>query len=631
MLDSRARSLNILASLQAAMGAAIAGIIFALYAFAPHTLGNLSLALVTAVFGGIVFVYYFTIQHILAKRGRLEASTLIMSGLSIINGLIVISATGGLDSPFYSLWLLAIVVAGIFGSTETIVVLVITILYYIYVIIIEGANAPYIRDHIIQFGITLAAAGLAEWVHARNRRANLNTRKLESLSGQLTAEQLKADAIMSSIGEGVMVVDGLRRIQLFNKAAQNLTGWDESSAQNIDYNLVLQLKTDKDQPVTDTNDPFVQAWKKHGEFVCDTLVMTTRGGHKIQLNISVSPIFDNHDQPSGAIALFRDISKEKEVERQKDEFVSTASHEMRTPVAAIEGYISLAMNANVATIDDRAMKYLVKAHETIAHLGELFRDLLSVAKAEEDQLGGRLEAVDIGHLVQSVVDDMQFTVQKKNLTLVYQIGAQSGKAIAPLYYVAANPERLREVIMNLIDNATKFTMEGGIKVILDGNEKEVTVGVADSGVGIAAEDAAHLFQKFYRIDNSATRTIGGTGLGLYLCRRVIEAFNGRIWVESKPGIGSVFKFTLPRLSVAETERMQQEAASSQAQTAATLAPESLAPAPTVIPQTTPEPAMMAMAAPVPQTSTELISVQAALPAAAPAARAYRTDIYRRIK
>ncbi|HEX3081626.1 MAG TPA: ATP-binding protein, partial [Candidatus Saccharimonadia bacterium] len=470
------------------------------------------------------------------------------------------------------------------------------------------------------------------WISRRQSRASANTSKLERLSGQLSTEQLKADAIMSSIGEGVMVIDGMRRIQLFNKAAQELTGWDESSAQSIDYNLVLQLKTADDKELTDANDPFAEAWRKAQEVVREDIMMTTRSGHKVQLSISVSPIFDQNKQPSGAIALFRDISQEKEVERQKDEFVSTASHEMRTPVAAIEGYISLAMNANVATIDDRAKKYLDKAHETIQHLGELFRDLLSVTKAEEGQLGGKMEAVDVGHLLEGATDDMQFTVKQKNLTLVYQIGGQSGKAMSPLYYVAANPERLREVVMNLIDNAKKFTMEGGIKVVLDGNEKEVTVSISDTGLGIGPEDVGHLFQKFYRIDSTATRTIGGTGLGLYLCRRLIEAFNGRIWVESKLGQGSTFKFTLPRLSQTEVEKMQAAAGTPEDATAAPARAATPAPAAPEPPAAdAPKPAAIAM--PVPEDSSETGPAlsPAPSPSGAPASRPTETGVPVRIR
>jgi two-component system sensor histidine kinase VicK len=267
------------------------------------------------------------------------------------------------------------------------------------------------------------------------------------------------------------------------------------------------------------------------------------------------------------------------MERQRNEFVSTASHEMRTPVAAIEGYISLAMNPNVATIDDRANNFLTKAHDTIQHLGDLFRDLLSVTKAEEGKLGGTQVPVNLTELLRGAVDDMQFTATKKNLTLVYQGAGNPGeRTLNPNFWVMAIPERLREVIMNLIDNAIKFTPEGGVTITMEGNDHEVTVGVSDSGIGIATEDIPHLFQKFYRIDNSATRTIGGTGLGLYLCRTVIELFNGRIWVTSEVGKGATFHFSLPRLDTAKAEKQAAEL-----QAAATAA----APAPTATPGTTP--------------------------------------------
>jgi len=588
----------ILARLQAGLGAGVALVIFGLHTLSPALIPDTTLLFASAAIGVAAAIYFATIHRVL-RRNHLELSALILTCISAINIILVIVSTGGLDSPFYSFWLLAIVVSGIFGLSESLAVLGLTIGYYALVVVMNGLSTQFIFDHLIQFCITLAAAGLAEWVHIRSRKEGADSAGIEKLAGQLTTEQLKADAIMSSIGEGVMVIDSTKKIQLFNKAAQELTGWDESSAQSIDYNLVMQLKTSDDQPVNEFNDPFMESWKKQAEVVKDNLVMTTRSGRKVQLSISISPIFDDKHQPNGAIALFRDISAEKEVGRQKDEFISTASHEMRTPVAAIEGYISLAMNANVATIDDRAMKYLTKAHDTIGHLGELFRDLLSVTKAEEGQLGGRMEASNVGQLIEHAVDDMQFTLQKKNLTLVYQIGNQTGKAISPLFYVAANPERLREVIMNLIDNAMKFTPEGGIRVVLEGNDKEVTVSINDTGVGIAQEDIAHLFQKFYRIDNSATRTIGGTGLGLYLCRNLIEAYNGRIWVESKPGEGSSFRFTLPRLTEAEVVRLQQAPTTPGAQQpGGTVTPETnhTAPAPSVPP---PAPAPEPTPAPIP--------------------------------
>ncbi|MDF2461450.1 MAG: two-component sensor kinase, involved in phosphate sensing [Candidatus Saccharibacteria bacterium] len=625
--------MRILAAVQAIISGLVAVVIFARFGFAVTDPNAVNASFAAGILGTLGLVYYLTLHQVFS-RYRLALSTLILTIITALNIILVVASTGGLDSPYYSLWLLAIVVAGIFGRYETISVLAITLIYYAYALFSKGISTAYFEDHMIQLGITLLAAALAEWVHTRNRKATAANTRLASLSGQLSAEQLKAEAIMSSIGEGVMVVDTGRKVQLFNKAAQELSGWDESSAQNIDLDLVLQLKTAEDQPVAQGADPFSEAWKTGKTVVNDNLFMTTRAGRKVQLAITVSPVFDDKQQPNGAIALFRDVSKEKEVEREKEEFVSTASHEMRTPVAAIEGYLSLAMNPNVATIDERAKKYLDKAHEAIQHLGDLFKDLLSVTKAEEGKLESGREAVNLAKLLQGATDDMQVLARKKNLTLVYQIGGGTGKAIAPLYYVAANPERLREVVMNLIDNGIKFTAQGGLKVVLEGNDKEVIVSVSDTGLGIAAEDIPHLFQKFYRIDSTDTRTIGGTGLGLYLCRRVIELFNGRIWIESKLGEGSTFKFSLPRLSQDEVSRMEAAAASansgpgtSQATAGAVVQPTPDAP-PADAPMPVPTPLV---AEPVPGQDDGSAAPQASPAPATPAHDAVSIPLRRRVQ
>lgn len=555
-MDQIQRSYVILARTQAAVGALLALIIFAVYGLKPQTLQNTSLSLAVAVMGSLAALYYFSFHRLISKHS-LALSTLVLTVFTGLGLILVIAATGGLDSPYYAFWLLAIVTAGIFGTADTLVVLGLTTAYYVFALYQHGFELSYVTSHIAQLILSLIAGGLAEWVYWRTRRMQTQTARVVHLTGKLTEEQLKAQVLMSAMAEGVMVVDSERRIQLFNQAAQTTTGWDEDSAQNLDWVAVLNLMAGE-QPIPAGQDLISQALATATSQSADNLTLTTRAGHKIPLYMSVSPVFDGQGAVTGAIALFRDISKEKEVERQKDEFVSTASHEMRTPVAAIEGYLSLAMNPNVATVDDRAMGYLNKAHDAIKHLGELFRDLLSVTKAEEGQLKGPLLPTNLTDLVKAAVDDMQFTASSKGLTLVFQ--STDSHNISPIFWAMSSPERLREVIMNLIDNAVKFTQQGGVTVTLSGDDKEVTVAVQDTGVGISKEDAAHLFQKFYRIDNSATRTIGGTGLGLYLCRRLIELFGGRIWIESDFGKGSKFIFALPRITAEEAERKQKELA-----------------------------------------------------------------------
>jgi two-component system, OmpR family, sensor histidine kinase VicK len=118
--------------------------------------------------------------------------------------------------------------------------------------------------------------------------------------------------------------------------------------------------------------------------------------------------------------------------------------------------------------------------------------------------------------------------------------------IKPLYYVKADPERIREVVTNLFDNAVKYTQTGFVRIGLTGNDKMVQIFVADSGMGMPSEDLPHLFQKFYRIDNSETRTIGGTGLGLFICKQILDLYNGQIWADSVAGKGSTFYINLPR-------------------------------------------------------------------------------------
>ncbi|MGH7238195.1 MAG: sensor histidine kinase, partial [Candidatus Saccharimonadales bacterium] len=132
----------------------------------------------------------------------------------------------------------------------------------------------------------------------------------------------------------------------------------------------------------------------------------------------------------------------------------------------------------------------------------------------------------------------------------------ANQVLKPLYYTLADPDRLSEVMTNLFDNAVKYSEKGKISIGLTGNDKLVQFYIRDTGAGIPAEDLPHLFQKFYRVDNSATRTVGGTGLGLFICRKIIELYSGQIWVESKEHQGSTFFINLPRLTAQHAEQLK---------------------------------------------------------------------------
>ena len=282
---------------------------------------------------------------------------------------------------------------------------------------------------------------------------------------------------------------------------------------------------------------------------------------------------------AGAIIVFRDVTKQQAEEHAQAEFISTASHEMRTPIAAIEGYLSLALNSKVEPIGEKTTEYLTKAYNATKHLGKLFQDLLSSSQAEDGRLTINPTVIDVGMFMESLLQDLRFSADKKGLSVELVMGndttpgdgrreahAGSEKVIKPLYYVYADADRLREVISNIFDNAVKYTPSGTVSIGLTGDAEVVQLYVRDTGMGIAPEDIPHLFQKFYRIDNSDTRTIGGTGLGLFLSRMIIEQSNGKIWVTSEPGKGSTFYINLPRLSTTEATSRKAQASTTQTPT-----------------------------------------------------------------
>lgn len=377
----------------------------------------------------------------------------------------------------------------------------------------------------------------------------------------------KFEVIINTIEDGVVLFDNEMTIELYNPGAAHITGWPVEDAVGISMLQVMKLMNEKNEPVPDQVSPFATIFMTKQTIKDNKAVLYSRDKQSIPISLNVTPLFDENQQMNGAVAVFRNVSEERAEEQQRADFISTASHEMRTPVAAIEGYLALALNDKVSTIDNRARDYLEKAHASTQHLGQLFQDLLTSAKAEDGRLTSHPSVVEFGEFLETLTNDLRFVAEKKGLEVNFIVGSNNvinasskseggERVVRPLYYVYADADRMREVITNLFDNAVKYTPEGKITLSLTGNDQVVQCSVRDTGPGIPAEDVSHLFQKFYRVDNSATRTIGGTGLGLFICRKIVELYNGRIWVESELGKGSSFYINLPRLTTEKAAQMR---------------------------------------------------------------------------
>lgn len=511
---------------------------------------------------GVHLTYFVLIRGFINKRSHF-AGTAVDALFFSTNIAILILATGGFSSPYFGFWLLILLCSAALGHHVTGIYLGTTAVYLVVAGLLSMEPLSYMAGNSVYLFAAAAAGALGIWLWRNHPVSARNENQMSELSEKLEVEQLKSEILLRSIGDGVIVTDLSGTIQLLNGPACIITGWPQDEATGIKYRNVMPLEDEKGNQLEGEQDPFYKAIISKSSIRRNDVVLLNRDRRKLQLSLVVSPIFSNTGKVSGAIGVFRDISEEKAAARQRDEFISTASHEMRTPVAAIEGFLALALNPKVSSIDENARKYIDKAHESTQHLGQLFRDLLSVTKLEDGRLSNHPKPFDLGKLIKVTIDELAFKAEQKNLDLKLKSSQETGsndQGVMPLFYINADPERIREVFVNLVDNAIKFTPKGGVDVTINGDNKQVTVGVHDQGIGISKNEINHLFQKFYRIDNTATREIGGTGLGLYLCRQIIELYNGRIWVESEEGKGSSFYFSLPRLTYSQAQEIKKKIA-----------------------------------------------------------------------
>jgi signal transduction histidine kinase len=261
------------------------------------------------------------------------------------------------------------------------------------------------------------------------------------------------------------------------------------------------------------------------------------------LQVRVFPIHDSNGARLGLGLLLRDVTQEKELDQMKSQLLSTVSHELRTPLASIKGFATTLLRRDVDWDETTKREFLAIIDEESDRLSELISNLLDMSRIEAGTLRVEPEAMDLQPLIQETVDEYQV------LTHEHLFEAQLPQ---PLPKVWGDPRRIRQVLRNLVENAVKYSPGGGRITISTKKcrgsdsipEKEVQVSVSDQGLGIESEHLEHLFDRFYQVDSTASPQVGGLGLGLSICKAIIEAHKGRIWAESQLGVGSVFHFTL---------------------------------------------------------------------------------------
>jgi len=337
-------------------------------------------------------------------------------------------------------------------------------------------------------------------------------------------EKERSVAILSNIADGIVAVDREGRVVLWNVAAERITGVPAEEALHrlpVDV-LKRDLESERDAP--------------QGE----RFVSIRRGGEEIWLSLTEAVMRDPAGAVAGRIFAFRDISAERTVEQMKSEFVSNVSRELRSPLTSIYGFAETLLRDDVLFGEEERATFLGYIAAEAGRLTAIVDRLLAVARLDGGDLQVQIAPTDVGAVVSEVVSAAKQSLALEGHEFVLDLPPE------PLA-VDADREKLRQIVMDLVENAVKYSPGGGtVRVSASRRDDTVEVSVADQGIGIPQAEQARIFAKFYRAETSGRDLAsGGTGLGLFIAKELLAAMRGRIWVESHEGEGSTFVFSLP--------------------------------------------------------------------------------------
>lgn len=348
-------------------------------------------------------------------------------------------------------------------------------------------------------------------------------------------------AILDSISEVVLGIDSRGKVIFYNRYAEKLLGWMELEAAGKNYtNFLLLYPSGESYIINDLKKPLEK-----------DLSLFKKEGQMISVRLINSPIVNDDNQFLGNVLTIRDISKEKELEEMKFDFVSMAAHELRSPVTIIRGYLN-AINEEVARTDPKIQRYIRRAMITTDSLRVLIENLLNISQIEKGVLKINQEKIVWEDLVEKIIGDFDPRAEEKNIKIIFK------KPKGKLPPVLVDIFRISEVLANLLNNALSYTDQDGlIAITISEKNNFLVTEVNDTGIGIAEKSIPYLFQKFYRVNENIQSGQGGTGLGLYISKAIVQRHGGRIWLKSKVGKGSSFYFTVPTV-LEEKESAQEE-------------------------------------------------------------------------
>jgi PAS domain S-box-containing protein len=408
----------------------------------------------------------------------------------------------------------------------------VSVLYYFYIIYTRNYTGQLLTSGIettLILGLLyFLLAGIIGWLKQR----------IDRLIEREADEKKRLETIIQQLPVGVLITDNEGRITQRNSQIDTILGISIPLGFTIGKDTLRNEKIDG-EPINPSRSPLFQALQSGKPVIGKEFTFERSDGKTVSLQISSAPIHNKNDKIIAAASIISDITQQKALERQKDEFLAIASHELKTPVTSIKAYGQVLQVRFTRKGDIEAAEQLRKMDVQIDKLTNLISDLLDVTKIQSGRLEFHREDFDLNTLITEIVEALQLTTSKH--TLICELDSSHG--------VYADRERIGQVLTNLITNAIKYSPESE-KIIVQSHvdPEKVTVCVVDSGLGIPADKQEKVFEQFFRVSGPRESTYPGLGLGLYISSEIIKREKGKIWVESVEGKGSTFCFSLPVFS-----------------------------------------------------------------------------------
>ncbi len=373
-------------------------------------------------------------------------------------------------------------------------------------------------------------------IASANKLASTN-RELSHVSHAQAQAFAKSEAIIKGIGEGLMVFDAKGKVERINKAAEKLLGYSQRELLGNTYIKLVKATDELGGTITAKNRPVLQAME--GKRNINTILYYTRkDGSTFPAQLSVSPIIIG-DEVAGAIEIFRDVYHEKEIDRSKTEFVSLASHQLRTPLSTVSWYSEMLLAGDAGKLNKEQAQYVDEIYRGNHHMIELVGSLLNVSRVELGTFSVEPEPTNLVKLCQTIIKDLEPKIFARKIDF-------KEKYDRGIPIMDVDPKLMRMVIENLASNAIKYTPEAGtVTLHLKRLTQEVQIMIKDTGYGIPEGQQDKIFSKLFRADNVKARDTEGTGLGLYMVKSIIDYSGGKIWFESSENNGTTFYVNMP--------------------------------------------------------------------------------------